>query len=384
MRVVLSAVGKFHTFELAREMANRDVLAAIFTGYPRFKLRQEREVQAQLRTFPWLYTPYMALRGRNLLKGRLLKQWDWANCLSFDAYTAWRMPPCDVYVGLSSAALWSGRQARQRGARFVCDRGSAHIRVQDRILREEHALWDMPYLGVDPRFIEREEAEYAAADCITVPSGFAVQSFIDQGVAPHKLRRLPYGVNLGSFARNGQAATDRFDVLFVGSMSLQKGIPYLLQAYKLLRHPRKSLSFAGSFDPAFIDAMKHRGLWSDDIVLLGHLPWEALGRRMSQSHALVLPSVQEGFGMVLAQALACGCPVIGSQHTGAPDLIEDGKAGYIVPIRNPQAIADRLQGLADDPALQQRLSQEALATVRHIGGWRNYGDQALAIYRELL
>ncbi len=88
--------------------------------------------------------------------------------------------------------------------------------------------------------------------------------------------------------------------------------------------------------------------------------------------------------MVLAQALACGCPVIGSQHTGAPDLIEDGKAGYIVPIRNPQAIADRLQGLADDPALQQRLSQEALATVRHIGGWRNYGDQALAIYRELL
>jgi glycosyltransferase involved in cell wall biosynthesis len=95
---------------------------------------------------------------------------------------------------------------------------------------------------------------------------------------------------------------------------------------------------------------------------------------MSSSHVLVLPSVEEGFGLVMAQAMACGCPVIASSATGAEHLFSDNEAGFIVAPRDTDALADRLQQLADDTALRQRMSAAALECVRHLGGWDNYGD----------
>jgi glycosyltransferase involved in cell wall biosynthesis len=95
---------------------------------------------------------------------------------------------------------------------------------------------------------------------------------------------------------------------------------------------------------------------------------------MSESHVLVLPSIEDGFGLVLSQALACGCPIVASTNTGGDDLITDGVEGFIVPARDVAALAARLQQLADDPALRRRMSEAALARVKHLGGWRQYGD----------
>src|SRR5690606_35991591 len=116
--------------------------------------------------------------------------------------------------------------AKERGARYICERGSAHIAVQDRLLREEHEAWDMPFSGIDPRVIAKEEGEYAAADCITVPSSFSLRSFLAEGIPQTRLRLLPYGVDLMRFAPTATPVPGCFDVLFVGSLSLQKGIPY--------------------------------------------------------------------------------------------------------------------------------------------------------------
>ena len=105
---------------------------------------------------------------------------------------------------------------------------------------------------------------------------------------------------------------------------------------------------------------------------------------MSVSHVLVLPSIQEGFGMVMAQALACGCPVIASKSSGAPDLFEHGREGYLTAERDADAIASHLQMLADQPQVRQAMSLRARARVVQIGGWRQYGERAQQIYRELL
>lgn len=383
MKVVLSAPGRFHTFDLARELHARQCLQAVFTGYPRFKLKREALPPDLLRCWPWIQGSYMAMPKRHWLGKRLVRDWEWLSKTLLDAHVARHLPDCDVFVGLSGSGLHSGRVARARGARYVCDRGSSHIRVQDTLLREEADRWGVPFDGIDPRVIEREEQEYAEADCITVPSSFSVQSFLRAGTPAHKLRMLPYGVDLSTFQPTGQPEPGRFDVLYVGGMNLNKGIPYLLKAYGLLRHPRKSLSFAGAPSPAFIERMKALGLWPDDIRLLGHVPQVDLKSLMSRSHAMVLPSVQDGFGMVLSQAMACGCVVIGTTHTGAPDLFENGEAGFIVPIRQEEAIAQRLQQLADNPVLRVQMSQQALLTVKDAGGWRDYGASAQGIYQAL-
>jgi alpha-maltose-1-phosphate synthase len=175
-----------------------------------------------------------------------------------------------------------------------------------------------------------------------------------------------------------------FDILFVGAMSLRKGVQYLLQAFKRLQHPRKSLTFAGARNQDFIALMKERSLWPTDARVLGHVPQHLLKLVMGRSHVLVLPSIEDGFGLVQAQAMACGCPVVSTEHTGAADLFCDGKEGFIVPVRQPEAIAASLQRLADDPALRLGMSKAAVARVKQLGGWRDYGNQALAIYESTL
>jgi starch synthase len=384
MRIALSTPGKFHTFDLARELRARGALAAIFTGYPRFKLRKEGMPQELIHTFPWIQVPYMAFPWKHRLPHSVIRQWEHLNATAFGTWLAHKLPECDLYVGLSGSSLPAGKKAHQFGARYVCDRGSAHIRVQDRLLREEHGRWGVPFSGIDPRAIAREEAEYDEADRITVPSVFSYRSFVEQGVPSEKLCLLPYGVDVSRFQPAAEPRAGRFDVLFVGGMNLQKGIQYLVQAYQRIIHAGKSLTFIGVPSQELIAMLKMRSLWPSDARVLGHMPQTELKNVMSRSHVLVLPSIQDGFGMVMAQAMACGCPVIASRNTGGEDLFSDGREGYSVPIRDVDALAERLQQLADHPEARAAMGQLALERVRGLGGWSDYGNKAMMIYREAL
>jgi starch synthase len=113
----------------------------------------------------------------------------------------------------------------------------------------------------------------------------------------------------------------------------------------------------------------------ENVEFLGAVPQSRLVELMSTSQALVLPSIEEGLALVQAQALACGCPVICSTNTGGEDLFSDGVEGFIVAIRDPEAITAKLQQLADDPLLQAKMRAAALARVHAIGGWTEYGDR---------
>jgi alpha-maltose-1-phosphate synthase len=199
-------------------------LKIILTGYPRFKLRDESLPQELIRTFPFVHGAYMAFPWRHKIGRYWNEQWEYLDAWSFGAYAARNLPECDVYVGLSGSALRAGKKAKSRGAAYVCDRGSSHIRVQEQILREEHERWGLPFAGFDPRITNAEESEYAEADWITLPSLFTHRSFLNQGFTPEKLRLLNYGVDLSRFEPAGVPAEGQFDVLFVGGMSLRKGV----------------------------------------------------------------------------------------------------------------------------------------------------------------
>ena len=383
MKAVLTTLGKFHSFDLARQLHADDALAMIYSGYPRFKLKGEGLPAARVRTFPYVHAPYMAAGWRDRFGVAFLRQWEWWDRLSLDTFVARTLPEADLFVGLSGCGLATGRVARRRGMRVVCDRGSTHIRHQNEVLLAEHARWGLPFGGVDPRIVDREEAEYAEADAVTVPSSHVRQTFLERGVSAAKVRLLSYGVDLQRFHPVGVPTADRFDVLFVGGVSLRKGIPYLLQAYAQLVHPRKTLTIAGVAEPAVLERMRGLGLMPADVRLLGHVRQPELKQLMSTSHALVLPSLEEGLAMVMAQALACGCPVVATPDSGAADLYTDGVEGWIVPPRDADALASRLQRLADDPSLQAPMRAAALRRVQSIGGWATYGANALRLYGEL-
>ncbi|MHB8405658.1 MAG: glycosyltransferase [Gammaproteobacteria bacterium] len=383
MRVVHASHGKFHHHDLARELASRGMLEAFFTGYPRWKLRHEDLPHERVRTFPWVETPYMALIKAGLLRGALLSEVKWRLFESFDRHVAKHMPACDAFIGLSCASLYAGRAAQRIGAVYVCDRGSAHIVVQDRLLCEEYARQGVGYKGIDPRFLAKEQAEYAQADLITVPSEFARKSFLEQGIPAEKIAKVPYGVHLERFEKVADPAQDRFDVAFVGAVSFRKGVPDLLQAFTALRHPRKHLTIVGSMSPDMARYLRsHR--FGGDIRFTGHCPQPQLKEILSRSQVMVLPSIEEGLALVMAQAMACGCPVIASEHTGARDLFSDGVEGYIVPIGSSRILAERMQALADDPVSRQRMSEAAINRTALMGGWKMYGDQLVALLDKLV
>jgi glycosyltransferase involved in cell wall biosynthesis len=111
---------------------------------------------------------------------------------------------------------------------------------------------------------------------------------------------------------------------------------------------------------------------------------DELYKHYSQASVLVLPSIEEGLALVQAQAMACGIPVIATENTGAADLFTDGVEGFIVPIRDPRAIREKILTLYENPAMREQMGEAALARVRKIGGWDDYGERALAYYRGAL
>ena len=375
MRIVQTVFGVFHHFALARELERRGHLQQVYSTFPWSRLQREGLPHDLIQTYPWLHMAELAASRAGM--AGLADRLGYANALAFDRWTLRRLQrfsqPPDALIAISGSSLATGQWLQQHGGIFVCDRGSTHQRFQQDILNQEYALWGVARPISDPRDTAREEAIYAQANAITVPSTIALRSFVQMGVPAAKLHLIPYGVRLDAFHPTATPDPNTFEVLFAGAAGLRKGVPYLLQAFGNLRHPRKTLRIAGDIQPDLRDILSR--LPTAGVEFLGSVPRARLVDLMSRSHALVLPSIEDGFGLVLSEAMACGCPPIASAHTGGEDLFTDCVEGFLVPIRDPAAITDRLQQLADSPALQQQMSSAALACVQSLGGWTDYGDR---------
>jgi glycosyltransferase involved in cell wall biosynthesis len=372
MRVTQAVFGVFHHFELAHQLNRRNHLLRIYSTWPWARLKREGLPRELVRTHALLHTTGYLLRQTPLytpaVNARLS---DWTSH-SFDSWLRRHVEPCDALIAISGAGLTTGPLVQARGGKFICDRGSTHQRHQDQVVAEEYRRWKVPCGDAPTGIARREEAIYAMADAITVPSSVAQQSFVAMGVAPEKLHVIPYGVRLDRFSPAAAPSRDSFDVLFAGQISLRKGIPYLLEAFRQLRHPRKRLTVVGAMQND-VRQILHT-LPTANVTFTGNIPQAELAGMMSRSHVLALPSVEEGLALVQGQAMACGCPVVATVATGAEDLFSDGVEGFIVPDRDTAALAGRLQQLADDPALRERMSAAALARVAHLGGWDRYGE----------
>ncbi len=385
MRVSQAVFGVFHHFELAHQLRRYDYLDTVYSTYPWRRLQRERLPHEYVQTFPWIHGGLAGLARFGLYPSPWTESLDWWNGLAFDKWMTRRIArsktKLDALIAISGAGLTAGALVQSRGGKYICDRGSTHARYRGRVMQQEYERWKIPLETEDPRDTEREERQYAIGDCITVPSNFAARSFVAEGVPPEKIQIIPYGVRLDAFHPVATPPVDEFQVIFVGQISLHKGIPYLLEAFARVRHPRKRLRLVGSVMREMKPVLQK--LPADHVEMFGPVPKKELLEYLSRSHVLVLPSIDEGFGMVQGEAMACACPVIASSNSGAENLFTDGTEGFIVPPRDAAALADRLQQLADDPILQQRMSAAALDRVRHLGGWNDYGERWAQLLRQL-
>jgi glycosyltransferase involved in cell wall biosynthesis len=374
-KVAVISAGRFWAFDLAEQMRRNGSLQKLYTGYPLFKV--DAPLRPLARTFPWVFSACMAAHrfGWRRLAGWL----DWPALDTFDHWVARNLEPAEAVVALSGYGLHARRAARQSGALTVCDRGSSHIAFANRLLAEEYGRQGFSYKPIDPRLVEKERQEYAEADLITVPSTFAYDTFLKEGIASAKLAKIPYGVDLSLFQPRPKK-NEIFRIVYVGQLSLRKGIPYLLEAVRGLDLPGVELVLIGGLSEEVKSILAR---YQDPrIHFLGFIPRHRLSHYYSQGSVFVLASVEEGFGLVQAQAMACGLPVIATTNTGAADLFTDGVEGFIVPIRDPGAIREKILYLYENPDVREEMGRAALRRVSSLGGWETYGELALATYQE--
>jgi len=298
---------------------------------------------------------------------------DWA----FDRRAARLLPDAfEVFHGWNSHCLRTLGRARVRGAATFVERGSAHAAVQARLLDEEHERFGLPRPTGMRRLVERCLAEYEITDYVHVPSTFCRQSFLDAGYPAGKIVQSPYGVDLARFAPRPEPA--QFTVLYVGEIGIRKGALDLLEAWAGLQLSDSRLVLCGGIEPAIasrVDAYRRR------------CPFETPGfaadtpAAYAAASVLVLPAIEDGFPLVVLEAMASGRPVVVSENTGSKDAVEPGVSGFVVPIRSPDAIAERLQWLHDHPAERAAMGAAARRQAEKYP-WERHGADLVALYEK--
>jgi starch synthase len=378
LHISVFTIGRFHHFNLARQILKRGHGLKLFTSNP--LSRVDADLRPFARTRPVYRIPF-AVGGRLGFSSRLY----WLDEILLKDLAMWLtrsldMGWTDIFHAMDGAGPKAGRFVKSQGKVWICDRPCTHILTQKEILVEEHKHWGIPPPQFSTDRLERCVAEYEEAHAVTVPTQFAKRTFVKHGVASERVFVCPYGVDLSEF-RPAAKRDDVFRAIFVGQVTVRKGIGYLLEAIEpLVRHQRVELWIVGEIDPRMRPLLdRYKGVFA----YKGVSPRQDLWQLYSQASVLVLPSVEEGLALVQAQAMACGVPVISTTNTGAEDLFTDGVEGFIVPIREPAAIREKLERMIDNNELRDKMAAAALERVKSLGGWDRYGECVEAVYKKV-
>lgn len=274
-------------------------------------------------------------------------------------------------------------EAKQRHIFCFYDLPIAFHLTSRRIQTEEAELFPelaatMPAVQEPEWKIERKNREVELADRIFVASSFTQRSLLDIGVPAAKISIIPYGAPIEYFQPHPKQ--DRiFRAMFAGQVGTRKGVHYLLQAWQELSFPDSELLLVGVNQlPA---DWLHK--YSDRVRMTGSVPHSTLSAYYSSANVFVFPSLVEGFGLVLLEAMACGIPIITTQNTAGPDIITDGLEGFIVPIRDIGALKAKLEWCYTHPQELAEMGRAARLRAEQLT-WATYRLKLATVIKEKL
>src|SRR6185436_2049416 len=233
---------------------------------------------------------------------------------------------------------------RRHGGSTFLDGGNSHPENFWSILTEEHRRWNCPTPPVAQHHYERARSMMEDVDYVLSPSSYVSQSFLARGFKPAQILKNVYPVDIGCFKPAAEPPDKNrpLTMISTGSLSLRKGTPYLLEAYRIVRrqHPSARLKLIRIIQDDVRPVLaKYRDLpieWSSP------QPHPQLAELLRSADIFVLPSLEEGLARAAIEAMACGLPVVLTTHTGANDFVTSGINGEIVPIRDAAATAEAI------------------------------------------
>jgi glycosyltransferase involved in cell wall biosynthesis len=229
--------------------------------------------------------------------------------------------------------------------------------------------------------LRREEEEYRLATRLLCPSDFVMKTFVDKGFAEGQLARHIYGYDEKVYYPSTEPRDSKrgLTMLFVGVCAVRKGLHYALEAWLKSRASKDgTFLIAGEFLPAYQEKLA---------PMLSHSSVKVLGHRndvpdlMRKSDILVLPSIEEGFGLVVAEAMGSDCvPLVSEACT---EICSHMKTGLMHRVGDVEALTQHITMLYENRTLLERLRAASLEAARRLT-WADAGARLLTVYRETI
>ncbi len=311
-----------------------------------------------------LYSRELVRLLLNRLEGGTITHyvWLWAE-LGFDHQVA------NCYSGLYSciygmehSSLETFTRQKKQGGLCILRQVTVHCRTVVKINTQEtykfpeySTIYHRLFLKDMERAAVRKEAEYGLADLIVGNSNFVKETFVGAGVKPEKILIIPTGCPPCSrIPANAGRGNKPLIFLFVGKRLVRKGLPYLIQAWHLLK-PRQSAEL-------WIVGLQrlHNSIPRNQdmgIRYFGVLPRSKLASVYAQADVFVLPTLLEGLAYVVLEALASGLPVITTRESGCGDFVQNGDNGFIIEAANPESLCNAMAWCLEHRDQLQRMGE---------------------------
>lgn len=293
----------------------------------------------------------------------------------------------ELVYAYEDSALDTFSENRRREIVSVYELPTAYWRLTHRIFCEERELqpgWasTIDALLDSPEKLQRKDDEISFADVVIVPSHFVAQSLRLAPHCPKRIEIMPYGAPSPTdrpvaFRADGEPLR----VMYAGRLRQGKGLSYLFEALSHFEYPYELL-LAGAIPTTPCQALE-AALEKPNHRWLGTVPHGRLLKEMARSHVFVLPSLVEGLALVIGEALASGLPVLTTANSGGPELVQDGVEGFIVRIRDPEAITEKLTLLYEDEGRRHAMAEAAKRRAAEMS-WTVFEDRVASLVRELI
>ncbi len=273
-----------------------------------------------------------------------------------------------VVQGAVGSCAWTLAAARRAGARTILDCVNHHIDdLREHVEGSCRRMGVRPFLS--PTMIARVRREYAEADAIRVMSARSRDSFLERGVAPARVfvARPPLDVDACPVA-SFQAPV--FRVMFVGLLEPWKGFDLAIEAFTRAAIPDSELVLWGGPGSRAASRLLARALVGPARIVVRPESVHAVGFAASygQANVLLHPALTDGFGLVVAEAMGCGLPVIVGENVGAAELVTEGESGFLAPPDDVDLLAARLRELAASPGKVRAIGAAAREAARGLRG----------------
>ena len=284
-------------------------------------------------------------------------------------------------------AFFSFLKAKEIGLACLYDLPAAYWKTVRELMEREKERWPywintMNNFADSAEKLERKDKEISLADCIFVASSFTANSLKKYNGKIKKIKVIPYGfppVNIRK--QNASFIHDRpLKVLYVGKLSQQKGIANLFSAVDYFKK-RIELTIVGSkvnnlpCEALNTELRKHAWVHS--------LPHDEILEMMRAHDVLVFPSISDGFGLVISEAMSQGTPVIASENTGGPDIIAHGYNGWLCEAGSVYSLQETFENLLTNTSSIMKAGNAAIESARQ-RPWTKYGEELAEAVRNYI